>query len=82
MILTGLEFQRIGKALYGRAWARIIADKLDRSLKTVKRYGAGVSNVPPALKPELKELIDEQIKMLKAIQAELSEENMWDDIDW
>ncbi len=60
MILTGRELQEIGEILYGPKWRRALAEKLDRSERTLFGYTKENKVVPRAVRDKLVVLCREQ----------------------
>lgn len=73
MILTGLKLQEIGRHLYGAEWASVLASRLRMSKKTVFRWRDSERAIPPKLRDQLSELIDDQLATLAAHAQELRE---------
>lgn len=64
MILTSREFSRIGELLAGPAWRKWLADKLDRSERTIRYYERGEINIPPGVRARIAALCRQQAELL------------------
>ncbi len=65
MILTAKEFSRLGYDLYGPSWPVVMAHRLGRTLKTIRRWRFEVTAMPSELRDQVEALLEEQISMLE-----------------
>lgn len=67
--MTPLE--TAGRALYGSAWQTPMAEALSVADRTVRRWYAGESRIPPGIWPELRKMLVSHSQTCRAIAGEL-----------
>lgn len=75
-VITGTDFEGIGRALFGRKWRAGMADALGKSQRTIKNYlrgrRGGGTNIPKPVRTQIAMLLDVRIAELDALRANLS----------
>lgn len=62
-----------GEALYGPRWQSELARDLDVSIRTMQRWAAGATDVPPGIYLDLLRLTQERAAVLDALAPRLRE---------
>ncbi len=65
------KLDTIGQALYGPQWQSAVARDLGVNDRTVRRWVAGVSRIPPGILGELKAVCLERSAQLKAMAKQI-----------
>lgn len=66
-----IRLETIGQALYGPQWQSAIARDLAVSDRTIRRWVAGTSNIPPGILGELKAVCLKRSAELAALAAKI-----------
>lgn len=64
MILKGEHLAEIGELLHGPEWRRWLAEKLDRSERSIRRYEGNGARIPSDVRQQL-------LSVIRAHRAEL-----------
>lgn len=70
-VMTPELFADICEALHGPNWRPWAAERLRKSLSSIKRYESGDINVPRTVRDGLAAIIREQLTVLQAYEREL-----------
>lgn len=73
MTLDSSHLLAVGEALFGHAWRAPLADELDVSERTVRRWLAG-AQIPAGIWPELAEICRERGAVLADLVLHLGKE--------
>lgn len=68
--MTPASLREAGEALYGARWQADLARDLGVADRTVRRWLAGSSAIPPGLGAELRRLCRERAAQLRKVAAE------------
>lgn len=69
--MTPTLLREVGEAMYGNQWQSALARDLKVADRTMRRWAAGDFGMPPNLKEELAELIEQRGQALAAVRQKL-----------
>ncbi len=64
VILSPDELATRGRALFGERWQTALAQELGVADRTVRRWLAGETAIPPAVGNELQEILEERLRLI------------------
>lgn len=64
---------RIGQALYGALWQSALARDVNVAVRTMQRWAAGETPIPPTLREELAQLAADRREALGDLYSELTD---------
>lgn len=73
MILTPSRLEELGQELWGEPWPDILADRLQRSKRTILRWSRGQIAIPTGLVDRLVEVIDDQMATCAVVRERLTD---------
>lgn len=61
MILTGEKLEEMGRAIWGREWPSVLADRLDRARQTLFNWRDRPTGLPANIRRELLTIAEDQL---------------------